>query len=195
MTDLLFHTPWWLPTTIVAAGIILFLAGNKRTKATLRNVGAVVAGLGVLLAVVSYLVDTDVEQVEKRTRQLVESAGRQDWKTVESLLAPDARFSFNQTGGRRYGNRGDLLDGARRAAERTGLRSAFVTSLEPQQTGGLITTAVRVFSDQEKLGHQIPSDWQLDWEKHDGKWVVGEIRLIQVGNVAAEEINQVMPVK
>src|SRR4051794_12341408 len=142
MNDLLFHTPWWLPTTIVAVGIILFVSGNKQTKSALRNVGAVVAGLGVLLAVVSYLVDTDVEKVEKQTRQLVEAAGRQDWNAVEPLLAPDVHFSLNQPGGRQYGDRASLLDGARGAAERTGLHSAYVTSVEPQQTGVLITTAL-----------------------------------------------------
>ena len=190
MTELLFHTPWWLPTTIIAAGVALFLAGNRKTEGSIRTAGAAVVGLGVLLIAVSWAIDTDVEKVEIRSKQLVEAAGHNDWSKVEGLLSPTAHFRF-QRGEREYGNRKDLIAGARQASESTGLRSAWVGSDNVQQTGGLITTEMRVFSDQDKVGgHQIPSDWQLDWQKENGQWVVSEIRLIQVGDVGAEAINQ-----
>lgn len=191
MRDLLFQTPWWLPTILIAAGVVLFVSGNKRLQNGLRNAGLALAALGLLVAVVSYLVDTDVEKVEKRAKQLVESVGRQDWGTAEQLMDPQAHFAF-RPGGRNYGDRAAILDAARAAAGRNGLRSAWVASVTPQQTGGTITTAMRIFSDQEQLGHQIPSDWQIDWEKEGGygPWVVSEIRLLSVGNVSADEISQ-----
>jgi hypothetical protein len=191
MSELLFHTPWWLPTAIITAGVILFLAGNRRTQGSVRTAGALVIGLGVLLIAVSWAVDTDVEKVENRSKELVESAGHNDWSKVESLLSPTAHFTF-KLGGRQYGDRQELIDAARKASETTGLRSAWVASDNVQPTGtGLITTEMRVFSDQDKVGgHQIPSDWQLDWQKENGQWVVTEIRLIQVGDVTPEAINQ-----
>ena len=36
VSDLLFDTPWWLPTIIIAAGLFAFLSGNKRTIPRLR---------------------------------------------------------------------------------------------------------------------------------------------------------------
>ena len=190
MDELFFHTPWWLPTTIIAAGIALFLAGNRRTKGSVRTAGAAVIGLGVLLILLSWAVDTDTEKVEARAKQLVESAGHNDWSTVETLLSPTAHFTF-QMGDRHYGDRKKLIEAARQASDTTGLRTAWVASDHLTQTGGLITTEMRVFSDQDKVGgHQIPSDWQLDWQKENGQWVVSEIRLIQVGDVGAEAINQ-----
>jgi hypothetical protein len=191
MSELLFHTPWWLPTAIIVAGVILFLAGNRRTQGPIRTAGALIIGLGVLLIVVSWAIDTDVEKVENRSKLLVESAGHNDWGKVETLLSPTAHFTF-KLGGRQYGDRQELIDAARKASESTGLRSAWVASENVQQTGtALLTTEMRVFSDQDKVGgHQIPSDWQLDWQKENGQWVVTEIRLIQVGDVPPEAINQ-----
>ena len=191
MDELLFHTPWWLPTSIIAAGLIVFLAGNRRTQGSVRTAGMAIMALGVILIVVSWAIDTDVEKVESRSKQLVEAAGHNDWGKVESLLSPNAHFAF-KLGDRHYGDRAELIDAARQASDSTGLRSAWVASenVEPMGTG-LITTGMRVFSDQDKVdGHQIPSDWQLDWQKENGQWVVSEIRLIQVGDVAPEAINQ-----
>ena len=54
-----------------------------------------------------------------------------------------------------------------------------VASENVQQTGGLLTTEMRVFSDQDKVGgHQIPSDLAARLAKENGQWVVSEIRLI-----------------
>ena len=190
MDELLFHTPWWLPTTIIAAGVALFLAGNRRTKGSVRTAGAAVIGLGAAV---------DRRELGRRHghgkgrgphKQLVESAGHNDWNTVERLLSPTAHFTF-QMGDRHYGDRKELIDAARQASDSTGLRTPWVAADHLTQTGGMITTEMRVFSDQDKVGgHQIPSDWQLDWQKENGQWVVSEIRLIQVGEVSSEAINQ-----
>ena len=62
LTDYLFHTPWWLPASIAVTGAVLFYVANNRQEVKLRTAGLVVVCVAVLLALVSYFVDTDLEK-------------------------------------------------------------------------------------------------------------------------------------
>jgi hypothetical protein len=191
MADLLFDTPWWLPTALVAIGLALFFTGNSRMNKGLRTAGLAVVLAGVLIGVVSYLVDTDKETVAKRARQLVQSAGQQDWTKVQTLMSPGVQFNFE---GRHYGDRDTLIQNASSTAKLIGLHDGTVTSLTPEQSGSEITTGMRIFTTQDKTsGTELPSDWKLTWKKEGGQWVVTEIRLIQVGQLGASEIQDQRP--
>ena len=37
MTNLLFDAPWWLPALLIAVGLALWISGNKRVDAGLKN--------------------------------------------------------------------------------------------------------------------------------------------------------------
>ena len=190
MNELLFHVPWWPPTILIAAGV--FMLYSRRGKGV-RRAGAALAGLGVVWVVASYLVDTDVEKVTKRTEQLVAAAGRQEWKTVESLLSPDLKFSYGDRNVRRD-DRASLMEFARKEGGRIGLRSAAANGIEPRQSGPTITTSLRVYSVQDIAGDQpFPSDWEFDWVRADGQWVVSEMRLIQAGQLGQARPEDVKP--
>src|SRR4051794_8821575 len=179
VSDLLFDTPWWLPTIIIAVGLFLFLSGNRRTLTRLRNAGLAVVGVGLLLVAVSYFVDTDKETVIKRSRELVKDVEGREWDKVEKLMAPEVRFDGY---GRDYEGRENLIAGGRAAVDMAGLNTATVTRVTPTVVGPTITTEFRVFADSTKLGgQQVPSDWKLTWAKRPGQgWAVTEIRAIPV---------------
>jgi len=86
MTDLLFQTPWWLPTLIAAAGVVIFVTGNARTETRVRTAGLAAVCLAILLAVVSYFVDTPRETAEKRSRELCYAFEQADWTKMTSIL-------------------------------------------------------------------------------------------------------------
>lgn len=192
VSDLLFDTPWWLPTIIIAVGLFAFLSGNKRTILKLRNAGLIVVGVGLLLVAVSYVVDTDKEKVVKRSRELVKDVEGREWDAAGKLMAPDIRFTG---AGRDYKTSEELITGARAATDAVGLNSATVTSVTPTVLGRTITTELHMFTDTNKLaGQQIPSTWQLTWEKRpDQGWVVTEIRLLSVANTSAEAVRNQLP--
>jgi hypothetical protein len=179
VSDLLFDTPWWLPTIIIAVGLFVFLSGNKRSLTRVRNVGLAVVGAGLLLIAVSYLVDTDKEIVIARSKELVKDVEGREWDKAKALMAPDVRFDGY---GRDYEGRDLLIDGGRVAVEEAGLNSATVTKVTPTVVGPTITSEFRVFADSTKLaGQQIPSDWTLTWEKRPEQgWAVKEIRATPV---------------
>src|SRR3954469_17098564 len=126
VSDLLFDTPWWLPTAIIAVGLFVFLSGNKRTVTKVRNVGLAVVGVGLLLVAVSYLVDTDKEKVVKRSRELVKDVEGREWEAATKLMAPDVHFEGY--GMWVYDDRTTLLDSARAKVDEVGLNSATVTA-------------------------------------------------------------------
>ena len=191
MIDLLFDTPWWLPVAIIAAGVTLFLGGNKRLETRMRNAGLAVAGVGLLLALISYLVDTDKEKVIDRSRQLVQAVVAREWQATEALLDPAAAFTYS---GLSYGDRKAIIEAAQRGTQSAGLSSATVTDVGTQRIGSVYTTSLRIFSVQEKAGGiQTPSDWELDWKKTDQGWVVIDIRLIQFGKLSPEAAKQNLP--
>jgi hypothetical protein len=117
--DLLFDTPWWLLTLIGVSGVALFMSGNSRQNKQLLRGGVGVILLGVLLAVVSYLVDTPREKAIKGTHALVAAAVARDGQTLGSYLHPAAALAG--------WNRKQIIEGAPIYADRFGLKGATIT--------------------------------------------------------------------
>src|SRR2546426_2283439 len=85
----IYETPWWLPTGIALLGIILFVTGNNRLEKRLRLAGIVIVALAVILALVSFFLDSDREKVIKRSNALVESIDARDWSRLATYLHPN----------------------------------------------------------------------------------------------------------
>src|SRR5689334_4234537 len=111
----IYETPWWLPTGIAFLGIILFITGNNRVEKRLRLAGIIVVALAIILAVVSYLLDSPREKVVKRTYALVSSVEARDWTKMATYLHPTVTVSV-------FAGRDQVVNGTRRAAEYSDLR-------------------------------------------------------------------------
>jgi|SRR5579884_4262840 len=192
MSDLLFDTPWWLPTIIAFVGVILFVTGNRRQKTGVRTAGTAVLAAAVLLILVSYFVDTDKEKCLNGTRKLVQSVEQGDWKTFDSLLDPQATLEL---GGQSVLNgRDEITKAARAGVERAGLKSATITHKEAKQDGPLVTVSMRVFTTQDlSMGRPLDSDWELDWQQSNGQWLVRRIREVQVQGVSSQQLQRELP--
>src|ERR1051326_6457449 len=138
MSDLLFDTPWWLPTLLIAAAIVLFVLGNNRTNLRLRNAGIGVAALAIVLCLVSYFVQTPKEKALNNTRRLVSAFEKQDWTTFQSLMPPRITLGLLNYPGSIYTNRDDLVAGAKNAQEKYKFKSIIITSIDADQADTLI---------------------------------------------------------
>jgi hypothetical protein len=193
-TRLLFETPWWLPTVIVAVGGVVFYTANQRGEKRLRTAGLAIAGLGVGLALLSYFVDTDRERAVKHTRQLVASFENKDWATMRSLLHPKASVGIANVPATLYNDREQIVARAQDAADRYGFRSVNITSLEARQDQTLITVSLSLISVQEQTGGRpITSTWEFDWLETAGGWALYKIRAIQIGGQQSERIEPMFP--
>lgn len=193
-TRLLFETPWWLPSVIVLVGVFLFYTANQRQERKLRNIGLAVAALGIVLALVSWFVDTDQERAVKRTRQLVAAFEKKDWTALRSLLHPRVSLSIANVPVTLYNDRDQLVDRAKDASDRYGFQSINITSIDSRQDQTLITVSLNVLSIQEQTaGRPITSSWEFDWLESAEGWSLYKIRAIQVANRQADQIQPMFP--
>jgi hypothetical protein len=186
MTDYLFSTPWWLPACMAALGLYLAWDGNRRQDRTLRGVGLVVLLLTVALLVVSYVVDTDVEKVSKRTRDLVTAVNAKDWATFKSLLDPQTSVPVLGVG------REKVAAGAQLSAERVGLKNVTLTGLNTRQQDTDITVGITVLSQQDGFPYPVNSTWELSWQDRGDGWLLVNVTPVAGGQANPDEIKQRM---
>jgi hypothetical protein len=185
VTEYLFDTPWWLPITIAAMGIYVFVTGNNRREAKVRNTGAGIIIASLALLAVSYFVDTDREFAEKSTRKLIHAVPARDWATFESLLDPKAKLIT-------YRNREQIVEAAKAAVDRYGLESITITHLSATQIQTQITVNVVMLSSHSDA-HNLRSDWQFEWAETPGGWRLVSIDPISIGNTSVEDLRRWLP--
>ncbi len=183
MSDLLFDTPWWLLVLLIGGGAGIWYVGNTRTDAKIKTAGLAVLVLGVVLALLSYFVDTDKEIVARRTRQLVASVVDRNWDVFTSLLDPQTSFAGA------YKNRSQIVDGAKKTVEAMGLKSASITSMEVTQNETVITVNLTAVSTLDiTMDRPAPSSWRFDWQNTGTGWKLVEIEPLDGSQVKKEEI-------
>ena len=162
----IYETPWWLPTGIALLGIILFVTGNNRLEKRLRLAGIIVIALAVVLALVSFLLDSDREKVIKRTNALVDSIEARQWDRMASYLSPN----INIVG---FSGRDAVVKATQNAAEASNLKQVRVVSLDATVLPDHIRATLRV-NTTLRDGTGL-TDWALEWEETDAGWVVRNI--------------------
>ena len=190
-TDYLFDTPWWLPACIAVTGAVLFYVANNRQEARLRTVGLTVVCVAILLAVVSYFVDTDREKAEDRSRAIVRAVHEKDWPKLRSLLENNTTVGI-LNGPTVYRGGEQIAARAQDASEKYGVQSVTVTSLDSRQDQTLITVTVSVLSTQAVVP-TITSRWEFDHLQSADGWYLNEIRAVQIGRQEGEGMESMFP--
>jgi hypothetical protein len=165
--NLIYETPWWLPTGLVIAGIVLLIAGNNRLDKRLMRSGLIGLLLGVIVATVSFMLESPRETVIRQTRSLVAAVENRDWKTMENLMQPDVSLADFKT-------RQAVLDAAKRYTERYRLKSVRITSIEAVNADPDISVILQAAADVLE-GWSPPTNWKLDWERTDHGWRLASI--------------------
>jgi hypothetical protein len=193
MSDLLFDVPWWIPTLVAFLGIFVFWNGNNRQQTRLRNAGSALVLLAVAWLALNYFVDTDKEKCEKGTVKLVDDVTKGQWSQFQAKLAPDVVFRVQ--GGNSYADGSEpVTTYAKAGATAISLESAYVQSSHAEQTGTIITVTANIFSTQSAASSPptMNSSFQFDWELLNEGWKVREIRIMQIGNTKARDIESFM---
>jgi hypothetical protein len=193
MTDLLFDVPWWIQTILIVIGAALALSGNRRQNDRTRNGGIALIGLAIAWSVMSYLVDTPKEKCQRQTRQFVQSVVDRDWTTFHVLLDADVRFAFHGSQWQIDG-RDTLEEDVKKDVESIGLKSVHITNMKTSEDGSAITITIAVLSTQSStLDRPLDSDWEMEWHRSAGKWLLHDIRAVQVANLSPDQIRSSLP--
>ena len=191
-SDYFFHTPWWLPTLILIVGAVVFYVANNRQEVRTRAVGLAIACVGLLLALVSYAVDTDLEKAEKHTKQVVKAVDAKDWDKLKTLLDPSTSVGILNAV-TLYRGPDHIATKAREASERYGFQSVNVTGMTSRQDQTLITIGIGVVSIQDAVGAPITSRWEFDYLQAQGGWYLNEIRAVEIGQQQGEGMRHMFP--
>jgi hypothetical protein len=189
MYDLLFSTPWWLPTLFCGLGIGLFVIANNRQETRLRNVSVGIFLFGIAIALVSYLVETPKEKVERHTRELIASVVSQDWPKIQSLLDPQIVFA---------GLHGpaEVTHAMQLAQQDVHVTSAHITSMKLDVSPGDISNSINVLTFQQAtLDRPIVSGWRLDWAPtpNNKDWKLIRVECLGAGQITAAQIESHIP--
>ncbi len=191
MKDILFDTPFWMLAGFAIVGIALFVIGNNKTDITLRNVGLGVLGVGVLLFLMSWFVDTDKEKCLKNTRALVKSVQDREWTKFDQLVATRVTVRI-PVAGTIYQSRETLHKATESAAEKFGLRSNSVISLSAHDTGDFIKVSLSVISEGS-VGYPLSTTWEMEWQDVGQGWQLTDLNAIRIGNQSGPEMEHNFP--
>lgn len=98
MQDFLFDPPFVWPAIAFVVGLGVFLYGNARVKAPVRNLGLGLIALVVAWCVTAYFVQTPLEKAVSRTRAIVSTVTAKDWAKLPALFDPDTRMASLASG-------------------------------------------------------------------------------------------------
>lgn len=184
--EFLIDPPWWLPVTIAAIGIGLFVWANNRIRPREKAIGIGIVALAAIVMLAAYFIESDREVVDRQTRELVQDVVDQDGKGIGGKLDPQAvAFGWN---------RQDIIDGAVHYAGETGLTGARIIGLKVENEGRDLISLLTVWSQHTGRGNMpvtdLNSQWRLLWVKTDDQWLLLEITPIQIGPMQQDAIEQ-----
>jgi hypothetical protein len=187
MSDLLFDTPWWLPTILAGLGIYLFWSGNRRQESKVRNGGVILLAAAVVVLTLSFFVDTPKETAVNRTRTLIHSVEARDWTTLRNTMDPSVTLGVLGAM-EMYGNRNQIAQGAQDAVERYGIKNVHVLSTTAERSEQLITVTTTVMSEQDYTsGYPITTSWKLQFQRSGKDWPLVRIDCIAIGKMTGEQ--------
>ena len=194
MPEVLFDVPWWVIGGLAALGVFVFVSGNRRREDNVRNGGLLLVVLALGWAALSYYMDTPRETAARQSRAFVASVIDKNWPVTTSILDPMASLSVLDANTAVYTNRDQILDGAKQAVDRYGLKSANILSLGARQDDTLITVDLDILSDQDvTMGRPITTSWQFEWQKTGEKWTLLRITCLKIGNEQGNAARQQFP--
>jgi len=193
MKELLFHTPWWLPTTLIGIGIALFVVGNSRQETRIRFTGMMLLLAAVLLMLVSYFVDTDLERAVKQSKALVRAIEKRDWTTSRNIMDPKTNLRVGSTF-TVYNNREDIIKGATAGVEQYGLKDVIITSTHADQADTVITVDMDVVTEQDAtMGRPLTSSWEFEWQQSSNGWYLSQIINLKIADATGEKARAQFP--
>lgn len=181
MSDLLFDTPWWLPTIVAVIGVVLFIAGNKRVKNGLRGAGVGFVAAAIALVLVSYFVMTQKEKCIAQARAIVHDAARQDFDAMKGLLEAGTVVNGMLTGP------GQIVPVAQSAAAAYKLSSLTILSTDAQRKQTVITVAMTVLAQSDSY-QPTRVDCQFQWNESGNGWHLQNIDITNIGGQNPDEL-------
>jgi hypothetical protein len=186
MIDLLFDTPWWLPTILAIVGVVLFVSGNRRQNNAARNTGIGFILATIALILVSYFVNTQKEKCVTQARALIQAVEKGDVPGMKRLLDANTAVNGTLVGPDR------ISAAAAAGAQAYQLSSLSVISTDVQQVQTVITVSMTVLA-QSSSYQPTRVDVQFQWNESGGGWHLQDIDLTNIGGQNPDDLIKKLP--
>lgn len=170
--------PLYMPiAAAVVGGILLYSVGNEKKFRIISSCLILLAVLGFL---VSQLLESDREIVERKTKEMVSSVSSAQWDRLPTYFHPKAHILA-------FSDRDSIVQAIKSNCERINLRSARQTSSKSVQEGDQWTVSFNVNAEAESFSN-IQTQWEATWIKDQDQWVISEIRPLGGFGVTADDL-------
>lgn len=180
MQETLFNPPIWMPIALGLVGIVVFLYGNARVQARVRNTGLGVLGLVLAWCVSAYLVTTPVEQCLNRSKALVAAAESGQWDTFKSLL--DNTTTIERISAR---GRDAVTETVRGSADGYGLKNVRTLNTDVSTGVGTYDVTISVLLEGSQA---TTARFRFEYEQRSDGILLSKLVPISVGNMSVDDI-------
>lgn len=181
MYESLFHPAVWMPVAVLLVGVAIFIYGNARVQAGVRNAGAGVVALALLWCGVAYFVETPVEQCVSRTKAIVAAAESGKWDDFAKLLDNNTLIDRVNIRGR-----ANVAGAVQSNAESYGLKSVHILSTDV--TTGIGTYDVTINTLMEG-SQSTTARFTLQYEQRSDGLLLTRLIPLNVGTLAVEDMS------
>jgi hypothetical protein len=190
---------WW-PAVLLFGGLGLVLAFHalRRRSRALGLIAGACCAAAIVVTVVEHMVETPREQIMAGTVELADAAiGPFDVDRLEAILAEDVTFDVPR-GNPVFEGRQAVVDLANRADQRYTFERWSLSGVDAAKTGPNVGESVTGMSARlsTKGGNAadsifsgsdfgVPSQWQIEWRREGGRWLVSKIIMVKLAGVDA----------
>lgn len=180
MQTFLFNPSVWMPAVGLLIAAAVFLYGNARVKAGLRNAGIALFALVVGWIGLAYFVQTPLEKCVAHTRALVSAVEEGKYDELRRLLDDDTSLEFLR-------GREDIAGATEVAATQYGLKSITILSTDPVQGIGTVDVNFNALLEGSQA---TTSTWRFEYTIRPDGIALTRILPITIGRVSIDEIRR-----
>lgn len=182
--EILFNPAIWMPTAAFVVGLAVFLYGNARVKAPIRNAGLAILGVAAAWCVAAYFVQTKVEQCISRTHAIVAAVEKADWTTLRSLLDKTTVIDVPNL---RVSGPDEIVSTTQTTAGAYGLKSIRVYGTEAVRGPGSVDVT---FNSLLEGMQPLTATFRFEYEERSDGMLLAKIVPVRVGDKSMDEIRR-----
>ena len=170
---MLFEDPTWIYVALAGSFVVLLVVWKFMASRRAVWLLAVPVALAVAVFLVSWLVETDREQILRSIDEIADHANEQRYERIGDYL--DSQFTLRDL---TVPGVAEAVKYAGQRARGHGFRTVRVTDAAVDVQGRFASADVQTLVETQ--GGSVPIRWQLTWVKIDDRWLIRAVKDYQV---------------
>lgn len=178
--QLFLEDPTPLLLGLVLITLVLWILAKRRGDRRLGRGAMVAAGIGILIFLLAWFVETTREHLMDRTRFAVQATAPLNMTAIRSVMSPQVELVGPS--GATWISNGRLLDYVETAVGRMPIEEHDVLAINAREDApGEATSGIKVRTRAAAFGGlPVQTHWEFRWEKDAaGRWRIVQVRFVE----------------